>query len=53
MSSFGFGTWFDVRKPQWQTYLEDAPESVIRKTGLTRKELKKTLDVLHEHRIIN
>jgi hypothetical protein len=41
------------REPQWKAYLEDAPESVIKETGMSRKELQKTLEVLYEHRIIN
>lgn len=48
-----FGTWFTYRRPQWEIYLEDASESVIEETGLTREQLKRVLDVLHEHRIIN
>jgi hypothetical protein len=52
-SSCSFGTWFDHQTPQWETYLSDAPESVIRKTGLPRKQLKQVLQVLYENRVIN
>lgn len=52
MSSF-FGNDYDKRKPVWKIYLDDAPEHVIRQTGLSRKELENVLQVLDEHRIIN
>lgn len=43
----------DYKKPQWKTYLEDAPEYVIQETGLSREKLQQVLATLHEHRIIN
>lgn len=48
-----FGSWFDIKKPQWESYLDEADEDVINQTGLTREKLKQVLEVLHEHRIIN
>lgn len=48
-----FGSWRIERKPNWKIYLEEAPDYVIRQTGLTKEELEKVLDVLDEHRIIN
>lgn len=45
--------WEPERRPIWKIYLQDAPESVIEKTGLEKEELEKILDILHEHRIIN
>lgn len=48
-----FGSWLDERKPNWKTYLEDAPEYVISETGHSREELEQILNILHEHRIIN
>lgn len=39
--------------PNWETYLENAPESVIKETGLSREKLKQVLETLYEHRIIN
>jgi hypothetical protein len=45
--------WEPERRPVWKIYLQDAPESVIEKTGLEKEELEKILDILHEHRIIN
>jgi hypothetical protein len=48
-----FGSWTDYRKPLWETYLEEAPESVIHQTKLSRQELKEILDILYENRIIN
>lgn len=44
---------FKYKAPNWETYLEDAPEYVIQETGLSREKLKQVLDVLHDHRIIN
>lgn len=40
-------------KPNWETYLENAPESVIKETGLSRDKLKQVLNVLYESRVIN
>ena len=40
-------------KPSWEIYIEDASESVIKETGLSREKLKQVLEVLYEHRIIN
>lgn len=48
-----FGTWGDIQEPVWETYLDRAPEDVIRETELSREELKRVLQVLHEHRIIH
>lgn len=48
--NFGFTAY---KRPQWEIYLEDAPESVIRETGLSREKLKQVLEVLYENRIIN
>lgn len=48
-----FGTWMDYRTPTWETYLESTPQFVIDQTGLTKEELKKVLEILHEHRVIN
>lgn len=49
------GLWFlhDYKKPSWENYLEEASESVIEETGLSREKLKQVLDVLYENRIIN
>lgn len=48
-----FGSWFEDKKPVWKIYLNDAPQSIIDETGLSREELEKILDILHENRIIN
>jgi hypothetical protein len=45
--------WFTYKRPTWEIYLENASEDVIRRTGLSREELKHVLDVLHEERVIN
>lgn len=52
MSSFMLES-LRYRKPSWETYLEDASDRVIEETGLSREKLKKVLEVLYEHRIIN
>lgn len=52
MSSFMLPS-FKYRKPQWESYLEDAPESVIQETGLSREKLKQVLEIVYENRIIN
>lgn len=41
------------KKPNWEMYLDDAPEGVIKETGLSREKLKQVMEVLYEHRIIN
>lgn len=45
--------WMDERKPAWKIYLDEADETVIKQTGLSREKLKNVLDILHEYRIIN
>lgn len=47
---FGF---LDYKKPQWKTYLDDAPNYVIEETGLSREKLEQVLEVLYDHRVIN
>jgi hypothetical protein len=42
-----------LERANWETYLEDCPESVIRETGLSREKLKQVLQVMHDHRVIN
>jgi len=44
--------WHDYEKPSWEIRLEDAPEYVIQKTGMTRKELERLLHYLQEEGII-
>lgn len=46
-------SWGRIDKPLWKKYLEDAPDRVIEETNLSRDEIKKVLEVLYEHRIIN
>lgn len=48
-----FGTWGELDEPIWKKYLDDAPNSIVVETGLSRDELEKILDILYEHRIIN
>lgn len=43
----------NYHQPSWEIYLEDAGENIIKKTGLSRKELHRILTILHEERIIN
>lgn len=44
--------WSDYDKPYWEVQLENAPESIIKQTGLTRKELERLLNYLQEEGII-
>lgn len=52
MSSLMLNGW-KYRKPSWETNLEDAAESVIKETGLSREKLKQVMETLYEHRVIN
>ena len=52
MSSLMLDGW-KYKRPGWETYLEDAPEDVIRETGLSREKLKQVLEVMYDNRIIN
>ncbi len=52
MSSLMLNGW-KYKKPTWETNLEDASESVIRETGLSREKLKQVLETLYDNRIIN
>lgn len=53
MSSFILDGWKSSKKPNWESSLEDASESVIRKTGLSREKLRQVMETMYEHRIIN
>lgn len=43
----------NYNKPNWESYLEDAPDYVIDETGLSREKLQKVLSILYKNRIIN
>lgn len=47
---FGFTSY---NKPQWEVYLENIREDIIKETGLSREKLKQILEVLYVNRIIN
>lgn len=47
-----FGTWFTYQEPKWVDNIDYAPESVIRKSGMSRQEIKDLLWHLKEHEII-
>lgn len=47
--------WFmnDYKRPQYESYLENLSESVVRETGLSREKLKEVLNIMYENRVIN
>lgn len=52
---FGF---FDYEQPRWEKYMDEAENSgvlyeIIKETDLTKEKIKKVLEVLYDHRIIN
>ena len=47
-----YGTWFTYQKPEWEEHLENASDNVLDKTGMSRNELKRVLEHLHEQGII-
>ena len=46
-----FGSWFTT-KPKWETKLDNASDNVLKKTGMSRNELKRVLEHLHDEGII-
>ena len=48
-----FGTWFTpLHPPEWVSKLEQTSDYVIEETGMSRKELERVLQFLHEKDII-
>ncbi|RBP89592.1 hypothetical protein DFO70_111248 [Cytobacillus firmus] len=51
MDEYKIGSWFSYDKPKWETNLEGCSDEVIKKTGFSREQLKKVLEVLYQNRI--
>ena len=47
-----YGTWFTYQKPEWEENLENTSDNVLDKTRMSRNELKRVLEYLHEQGII-